>query len=86
MYDVFPAGLTCDAQPIEQWMRVVIFIVSGPWHIIPKADGCQGDETKIKRLQKVPVPLHHHKYTGRDDQEHQCQENAQNDGVDAGEE
>lgn len=50
-------------------MWVGLFTVGLSRDVIPEADGCQGDETEIQRLQKVPVRLQVDKDPRRDDEE-----------------
>lgn len=73
---IFSHLLTCNGQPVQMWMWVVLFTVGLSRDIIPKANGGQRDETEIQRLQKVPVLLHAGKDPGRDDEDEQGHDDA----------
>lgn len=51
--------ITCNSNFIQ---LSEFLIVAFSWHIVSKANGAQGNETKIKRLQKIPVIFQDRKY------------------------
>lgn len=66
-----PPALTCDPDLVE---LSEFLIVAFSRDIVPQADGAQGNKTKIKGLQKVPVVLQDGEHGGRDEKETNVQD------------
>lgn len=77
--------VTCNRQPVELWMWVVLSTVGLSWDVIPEADGGQRDETEIQGVQKVPVLLQAAEDPSWEDEEERGRDNDEADGVDGGE-
>lgn len=61
-----------------------LLVVAFPWNIVPQADGAQGDETEVKRLEEVPVILQHREHGGWDEEEAGNGDKSQQNGMDNG--
>ena len=59
-------------------------IVALPGNIISEANGAQGDETKVKGFQEVPVILQDREHRGRDEEEAGHGDHTEEDRVDDG--
>lgn len=73
--------LTCDPNLVE---LSEFLIVAFSRNIVPQADGAQGNKTKIKGFQKVPVVLQDGEHSRRDEKEAGHGDEPQEHGVDDG--
>ena len=73
--------LTRDPELVE---LSEFLIVALPRNIISEANGAQGDETKVKGFQEVPVILQDREHRGRDEEEAGHGDHTEEDRVDDG--
>lgn len=76
-----PPALTCDPDLVE---LSEFLIVAFSRDIVPQADGAQGNKTKIKGLQKVPVVLQDGEHGSWDEKEAGHGDEAEQHRVDDG--
>lgn len=71
--------LTCDPDLVEL-SEFLVVALSG--HVVPEADGAQGNEAKVEGLQEVPVVLQDREDCGRDEEEAGHGDEPKEDSVD----
>lgn len=77
-------GRTCDGEPVQVRVRVVLSAVSLSRDVVPQAHGRQRYEAEVQRLQEAPVFLQVGEDTGRNEDEEQQEDQRQTGGVHGG--
>lgn len=72
---------TCDGEPVQMWVRVVVFAVGLSRDVIAQPHSREGYEAEIQRLQKTPVFLQVGEDPGRYEDEEQERNHRQTGGV-----